>query len=222
MELDFNFLKNVSTSLVSDVLDRLGIDGQCESIRPISPDMQVFGRAYTVRIRPQSDPPLPHDEYQDDLQPGEVCVLDSQGFLGGGSWGDLRTLRAQQKGVAGVVIDGAVRDTANCLESRFPVFARGSTMRTGGGKLRIEAKQVPVTLDGVTVNPGDIIIADADGVAVIPCNREAEAVPLLREFVKADTKIMAALKDGVSLKEARRRYAYNPPITDKSVKQENQ
>ncbi len=212
--MDLKFLQNVTTSLVSDVLDRLGIAGQCESIRPLDAGMHLYGRAFTVRITKQTDPPSAHDEYQDDLQEGDVCVLDSGGFLGGGSWGDLRTISAQQKGVKGVVINGAVRDTATCLELGFPIFVRGTTMHTGGGKLCILEKQKPIDLDGVKVQPGDILVADADGVTVIPTSREDEALAMLREFDKADAKIVAAMNEGMELKEARRRYAYNPPIIE--------
>ena len=209
---DLDFLENISTSLVSDVMERLGIEGQCEDIRPLDPDMHLHGRAFTAQILRQDDPPSPYTDYQDDLQQGDVCVLDSGGYLGGGSWGDLRTFECQQRGVAGVVIDGAVRDTRACRESGFPIFVRGTTMKTGGGRLRVGEKQVPVNIGSITVNPGDVIVADADGVTAIPKDREDEVLPLLREFDKADRKIIEALKEGIPLKEARKRYAYNPPI----------
>ena len=215
MSDDLAFLDAVSTSLVSDVLERLGVPGQCESIRPLLPEMHVSGRAFTVRVMPQTDPPSPYVDYQDDLGQGDVCVLASGGFMGGGSWGDLRTLMSQRVGVAGVVIDGAVRDTRGCLESGFPTFVRGTTMYTGNRRLRVEGKQVPVEIDGVPVSPSDIVVADADGVTVIPKRLEAEALPLLREFHRADEKIMEAIRQGVPLKEARLRYAYNPPPTEK-------
>ena len=109
-----------------------------------------------------------------------------------------------------------MRDTRGCLESGFPTFVRGTTMYTGNRRLRVEGKQIPVEIDGVPGQPRRYHRRR--------CRRRdrdtggawrAEALPLLREFHRADEKIMEAIRQGVPLKEARLRYAYNPPPTEK-------
>lgn len=197
---------DTSSSVVSDALDRLGIAGQCEGLFPIATGMRIAGRAYTVKLSPHNADMVAHDEYMDDLAKGDICVMDARGIDRAAVWGDLRSLVSQRAGVAGTVIDGALRDTAACLEIGYPVFTRWQTMRTGGGAVWIEKKAVPVTIGGVYVAPGDIVFGDADGVAVIPKSRESEVTELVEALEAADRAIIAAIKQGVALKDARARY----------------
>jgi regulator of RNase E activity RraA len=205
---------SVSTALLSIALDRCGIRGQCQGILPLDRRSRTYGPAFTVRIVPQSSPPLGHDEYMDDLKAGDVCAMDARGPLAGSVWGDLRSLVASRRGVAGTVIDGTAGDTSACIDLAYPVFVRAATMLGGGGRVRIEAKQVPVVIGGVYVCPGDVIFGDADGVIVIPQGREQEVLDVADALDRADENIRNGILGGMSLVEARRRFgvpAGKPP-----------
>jgi regulator of RNase E activity RraA len=203
--------ETVSSSVVSDALDRLGIAGQCDGLFPIAPNMRVAGRAYTVKLAPHNAYAGQHDEYMDELGAGQVCVMDAREIRRGAVWGDLRSIVAQKNGAAGCVIDGALRDTAACLEIGFPIFTRWQTMLTGGRRVWIEAKAVPVSIGGVYVKPGDIVFGDTDGVAVIPEAREEEVIDLIAKLEEADRKIVDAIHSGMTLKAARAEFGVKKP-----------
>jgi 4-hydroxy-4-methyl-2-oxoglutarate aldolase len=213
-----DILNNTSTASISDVLDQLGIESHCEAVLPISQSFRIYGRAHTVRLGAQSEPPEPYDDYMDDLLAGEVCVMEARGLSQSPVWGDLRSLVAQQRGVAGTVIDGVARDVAATLEIQYPVFSRSTTMRGGKGRIRIEQTQVPVTIDGVLVCPGDIVFGDADGVVIIPQSREQEILENVQQMDVSEEQIKAALKRGTSIKEARKQYGYRLRDQQKSLK----
>ncbi len=200
-----DLLKTVSSSVLSDALEHCGVAGQCRGLFPVGPGQRVFGRAYTARISPYHPGAVAHDEYMGDLAAGEVCVLDARG-VEGAVWGDLRSVAAQQIGVAGVVADGPVRDGDACAALGFPVFARARTPLSGNRRAWIEAKAVPVVIGGVFVAPGDLVFGDGDGVVVIPRSREAEVFARAEVLEDADRRMMRALEEGLPLAEARRRF----------------
>lgn len=208
MNAQLKILETISTSSVSEALDRLAIRGVCRGITALAPHYRMCGRAHTVRIVAQSSVVRPHDEYMDDLQPGEVCALDAQGILDGGSWGDLRSLVASRRGVAGTVVDGAVRDAMACLESRYPIFTRATTMLPGGGRLRIEAKQTGIMIGGVYVSPGDVLFGDGNGLLAIPRTREEEVIALAAAIEAGEANVRRAILDNMPLAEARKQFAH--------------
>jgi regulator of RNase E activity RraA len=199
-------LSKLSSSVVSDALERLGIKGAwAPEIAPLSLGMRVWGRAFTVKIGPHNASTRAHDEYMEDLRPGDVCVMDARG-LEGAVWGDLRTMVAQRIGVAGTVVDGAVRDSAACAELGYPVFTRARTMLSGSGRVWIEAKQVPITIGGAYVRPGDLVLGDADGIVVLPQESAADLLAAAEELEAADARMREAIGEGMKLAEARKRY----------------
>jgi len=204
-------LSKTSASTISDVLDQLGIEGHCSDILPASQSFKCYGRAHTVRLGAQSEPPEPYEDYQEDLLPGEVCVMEARGVPKMPCWGDLRSLAAQKRGVAGTIIEGLARDITATLEIGYPVFARAMTMRGSRGRITIEATQVPVSIDGILVRPGDIVYGDADGVVVIPQSREAEVMERVKQVEESEAKIIAAIKEGYTIKEARKMHRFQPP-----------
>jgi 4-hydroxy-4-methyl-2-oxoglutarate aldolase len=213
--MGLDLLKSTSSSVLSDALEHCGVHGQCRGLFPSAPGQRLFGRAYTVRVSPFHPGALAHDEYMEDLQPGEVCVLDARG-VEGAVWGDLRSHVAQRIGVAGAVADGPVRDGDACAAMGFPVFARSRTPLSGNRRAWIEAKAVPVVVGGVFVAPGDLIFGDGDGVIVIPSTREEEVLARAEDLEAADQKMVAALKDGVTLAEARRRFGVKSILPSKT------
>lgn len=203
-------VSRLDTATISDALDRRGVDGVCRGILPRSPAFRMAGRAYTVKYVP-FDPSNPGTvgDYIDDLQPGTVVVLDNGGREDMTVWGDILTELASRKGLAGTVIDGPNRDIALCLELNYPVFSRSYSMRTGKDRVQVEDEQVPVTIGGVTVNPGDLLRGDADGVLVIPREHESEILDAAETIQQTEDRIRMAIRDGMSLGDARRKFKYH-------------
>lgn len=148
------------------------------AIKPLDPRMTVAGRAVTVRLEP-ADNWFIHAALLEAGE-GDVLVVDVGGFVQAGPWGDVLTYAAQQRGLAGLVIDGAVRDSQGIIAAGFPVFSRGICIRRTT-KVQRGDINVPVRVGGIEVRPGDIMVGDADGLVRIAADegeaalREAEA-----------------------------------------------
>lgn len=134
------------------------------AIKPLDKNMTMAGRARTLRLEP-ADNWYIHVALV-DAQPGDVLVVDAAGYTQAGPWGDVLTLAAQTKGLAGLVIDGAVRDSRTIIESGFPVFSRGTCIRRTT-KVQKGDLNTDITVGGVVVHPGDILVGDADGLVVV-------------------------------------------------------
>lgn len=199
----------LDTATLSDALDRLGIVGQCHRLKPRSSDFRMTGRAWTLLYGPAALPPGTVGDYLDDVAPGSVVVLDNGGREDVTVCGDILTELAHRKGVAGTVIDGINRDVALCLELGYPVYSRDSWMRTGKDRVQVEATQVPVTIGGARVCPGDLLRGDADGVVVIPKEHEDKVLAAAEEIQAAEDAIRASVRDGMTLREARVQHRYH-------------
>jgi Demethylmenaquinone methyltransferase len=199
----------VSTASISDALDRLGRDGALLGIAPLANGQRLQGRAYTVKYVPAGSPPGTVGDYLDDVAPGQVVVLDNDGRLDATVWGDILTAMAHRKGVAGTVIDGVNRDVAKALELGYPIYSRARYMRTGKDRVEVLAEQVPVSIGGVKVSPGDLIVGDDDGVVRIPRDVEDEVLRLAAEIEEREGAIMAAVVAGKSIAQARAEQGYH-------------
>lgn len=161
----------IPSANIGDGMDRLGL--MDAGISPIWPGAVLAGPAFTCWTR-SGDNLFIHKAI-DEAQAGDVIVVNGDGDLTRALIGELIAARAKAKGIAGFVIDGAVRDAAGMQEYGMPVFARALTpagpYKFGPGRL-----QVPVAVGGVSVAPGDIVVGDADGVAVVPLARAGEFV----------------------------------------------
>jgi regulator of RNase E activity RraA len=199
----------LSTPTVSDALDRLGIAGQALGIAPLDRSFRLVGRAWTVRYGPVGQDRGSVGDYIDDLGPGDVVVLDNQGRLDATVWGDLLTIVAHRRQLAGTVIDGICRDVDRSLTLGYPIFARGNWMRTGKDRVRVEATQVPVSVGGIRVEPGDLLLGDGDGIVVVPAARADEVLETAERIEGAEAAIRAAIEAGTPLGEARRAAGYH-------------
>lgn len=137
------------------------------AIKPIDPTSKLVGRALTVDAQPGDNLVIHYALSQ--ARPGDVLVVDSKAFVEAGPWGDILTLAAQKVGIAGLVIDGAVRDAEPIIAMNFPVFSRGLCIK-GTNKYQPGRVNVPIVCGGARVSPGDIIVGDRDGVVVIPAD----------------------------------------------------
>jgi 4-hydroxy-4-methyl-2-oxoglutarate aldolase len=199
----------LSTPTVSDALDRLGIAGQALGIAPLDRSFRLVGRAWTLRYGPVGQDRGTVGDYIDDLGPGDVVVLDNQGRLDATVWGDLLTIVAHRRQVAGTVIDGICRDVDRSLTLGYPIFSRGNWMRTGKDRVRVEATQVPVSVGGIRVEPGDLLLGDGDGIVVVPAARADEVLETAERIDLAEAGIRAAVEAGTPLGEARRAAGYH-------------
>ncbi len=200
---------SLSVAAVSDALDRCGIEGQCLGIRPLASGFRLLGPAVTVRYAPRGSEAGTVGDYIDDVQAGEVVVLDNGGRLDATVWGDILTEVAHRRGIAGTVIHGVCRDVARSLQLSYPIFSRGATMRTGKDRVQVEAYNVPVSLGAVRVEPGDVLFGDADGVVAIPLARQREVLEVALQIESRENQIRDAVAAGLRLDEARRTLGYH-------------
>jgi regulator of RNase E activity RraA len=199
----------LDTATLSDALDRLGIVGQCYGIKPRDPSFRMAGRAFTLLYGPAAKPAGTVGDYIDDVPPGAVLVLDNGGRTDATVWGDILTEIAARRGIAGTVIDGINRDVALCLELGYPVYSRESWMRTGKDRVQVEATNVPVTIGGARVAPGDLLRGDADGVIVVPKEHEEAVLAAAEDIHAAEERIREAVRGGMRLDEVRRQFKYH-------------
>ena len=198
------------TAAISDALDRLGIAGQCEGIAPIDPGFAFAGRAFTIRYRPIGAVERGTvGDYIDDVPSGSVVVLDNSGRTDCTVWGDILTGVASRRGIAGTVINGVCRDVARARSIGYPVFSRGSFMRTGKDRVEVDRMDVPVSLGEVQVRPGDILVGDGDGVVVIPRIHEDAVLAAATEIERTERAIEAEAATGTRLAEARSKFRYH-------------
>lgn len=148
------------------VYEAQGAKGALDSgMKPIDPTVRLAGPAFTVDCRP-ADNLMLHYAVQ-KARPGDVLVVDAKGFMEAGPWGDVLTIQAMKVGIAGLVINGCVRDANLIIELGFPVFCRGLSIK-GTAKNQPGRVNVPVSIGDVLIHPGDIIVGDRDGLAVVP------------------------------------------------------
>jgi regulator of RNase E activity RraA len=202
-------LAGFDTSALSDAMDRLRIAGQAEGIFPLSESFRLAGRAFTGLYQPVDDSGGTVGDYIDDVPPGAVIVLDNAKRTDATVWGDILTMVATHRRVSGTVIDGVCRDSRRSRELSYPVFSRGRWMRTGKDRVRLAGVEVPVTIGGVRVNPGDVLVGDGDGVVVIPRDREQQVLDTVRDIEAAEESIREAFRAGASLVQARSQFGYH-------------
>lgn len=162
-------------------------------IRPLAPDMRVAGPARTVRCLPGDNLAL-HRAIAAAGQ-GEVLVVDYRASTESGPFGEIMALACQMRGIAGLVIDGAVRDSAQIVALGFPVFARGLNIR---GTVKADPGELDVSLrlGGARITPGDVVVADADAVIVVPADTVEEAARAAEARAEAEARMMDRLRAG--------------------------
>lgn len=202
-------LKALDSASVSDALDKLGFRGGCLGLRPMVDGVKAVGRAFTVRYVPCGVVKGTVGDYLDDVQKGQVVVLDNAGRADCTVWGDILTHLAIQKGLAGTVIDGVCRDLPKILQMRYPVYSRGRFMNTGKDRVEVAEVNVPVAIGAVQVRAGDIVFADDSGVVVVPAELEEQAAEIAEGIEAAERDILRKLDTGLSLREARVQTGYH-------------
>lgn len=202
--------RTLTTAEISDALDALKLPGSAFGIGPVAGPARLFGFAYTVRFAPiDRAAPGTVGDFIDKLGPGTVPVLDNGGRLDCTVWGGILSRLAAHKGLAGTVIHGVCRDTAEADEAGYPLYASGRFMRTGKDRVQVEAYEQPVSLGDVRVCPGDLVIGDADGIVVVPRARMQEVLSKALETRAIEERILQAALGGMPLVEARKQFKYH-------------
>lgn len=201
--------KKLDTTAISDALDRLGIRGGCQGILPQVPGTKAVGRAFTVRYRPCGITKGTVGDFLEDVEAGQVVVLDNGGRTYGTVWGDIMTVYAIRKGISGTIIDGVCRDLPKILDLKYPIFTRGRFMVTGKDRVEVDAINVAVSISDIVVKPWDIVVADDTGVVIVPSERAEEVLKIAKEIDEAEKEILELIEKGVSLKEARSKVGYH-------------
>src|SRR5437879_5534355 len=184
------FAKMVTPHL-SDSMERLYAGGP--QLRATHGERNAAGPAFTVKTAAGDNLLVP--KALDSARPGDVIVVDAGGFLDNAIIGELMMSRAKQRGVAGIVIWGAIRDSAEIGAGSYPVYAAGVTHRgpykNGPGEIN-----VPVVIGGMPVNPGDIIVGDADGLVAIPQDQAERILASAKSILEKETASMKQIVAG--------------------------
>ena len=191
---DIERLCGHGAATVHEALGRIG--AMDPAIKPLDVTTQLAGPALTVDCAPGDNLTL---QYAASIaRPGDVLVVDAKAYIHAGPWGDVLTLYAQQLGIAGLIIDGSVRDSQDIRAMKFPAFSRAVCIK-GTDKVNAGRVNVPIMCGGVSVSPGDVIVGDADGVTVVPRAAVGEAVLLAEARARKEADLRAAIQRGETL-----------------------
>ncbi|WP_444633482.1 4-carboxy-4-hydroxy-2-oxoadipate aldolase/oxaloacetate decarboxylase [Cupriavidus oxalaticus] len=189
-------LKALGTATIHEAQGQKGaLDA---GLKPLDPTLRMAGPALTVDIRPSDNLMIQYALTK--AKPGDVLVVDAKGFLEAGPWGDLLTLAAQHIGLAGLVVNGSVRDGNAIIDMGFPVFCRGLSIK-GTNKNQPGQVNVPVFIGGVQINPGDIVVGDRDGLVVVASNEVDNVIAKSTEREEKEERIRIGIKDGKTMVE---------------------
>ena len=198
-----NVYSMFDTSIVSDALDKHDIDGVITGLPPAAPDQTTVGRAHTMRFELVEDPGertnFPY-AMLNELREDRVLVIDGVG-PDVSCWGGNASRLAENAGVTGMVIDGGYRDIPEIREGSFPVFARQPTPKYGQRRLAVEEVGEPLDIDGVTVNPDDLIVADATGVVVVPADEVAAVAETAEATLRGELLVERKIEIGATVSD---------------------
>lgn len=178
-------------AILADVAGRRGtLHGR---VKPLSPQMKVAGPAITVEVRPGDN--LAIHAALAIAQPGDVLVVDGKGDISCALLGEIMATQAEASGIAGIIIDGAVRDADALAQGSYPVFAAG--LNPSGPTKSIPGRvNHPVSVAGASIEPGDLVVGDADGVVVLAKQDVERIIALAAKKLDAETRRIAGIKQG--------------------------
>lgn len=203
-----------SAATVHEAMGRRG--AMSSRIKPIYSGMKVCGPAVTVRCQVGDNLMLLKALYV--AQPGDVLVVDAGNFNEQGQWGEIASLAAQVRGIAGLVTNGSVRDGLAIKAMGFPVFSMGLSIK-GTVKETLGSVNHTICCGGVTVHPGDIVLGDDDGVVVVPREEAADVIKKAQAREDKEAKVMKLLREGKSLLEL---YRFDQVLVQKGCIEEEE
>lgn len=201
-------LGRLYTGAVADVMDEMGYRTQClpQEIRPLESGRTLAGVAFTVRGRalwsePDDDPRYRQIEMLEAVTPNSVVVLDPGGEATAAHWGELMSATAQAAGSVGAVINGGLRDTRQIRDLGYPVFGTFFSPLTAVWRWELTDFQKPLILNGVSIKPGDLILADDDGILCIPQAIFPEVLARSEEVVSKERIVHDGLLEGSGIRD---------------------
>ena len=192
-------LKKFPTSLLSDALERLQLDGGIGGFESLGTGPTAVGKIVTVKLGPASGQPSPVHLGATAIrcsEPGSIIVVDNGGDTKAACWGGLLTLAAKRKGVAGLLVNGLVRDLEEIREIGMPLLALGTTPLTARGRYIEIGTNVPLTISGVKIHPGDFAVLDQSGAVIIPQTRIRDVLSQAAKLKRFEEEFERALVAG--------------------------
>jgi len=198
-------LRALDCCAISDAFDRLHLVGVVTGVPQAAGHGRIAGRVITVKLG-LGEPPATVKHLGttaiDLAGPDHVIVVEQRSGVDAGSWGGLLTLGAQAKGLAGVIVDGPVRDIDEARDFAFPVFTRRFTARTARGRIVELGTNVTITFEGIRVEPEDYVLADSSGIAFIAAADIERVLSAAESIVARETAIGQAIRAGQKMTEA--------------------
>ena len=200
------------TAIVCDVLDSMGHTHQSPRVpwRPMTEAQVLVGRCKTTLWEEMDGTdPKPYElELQavDSLETDDVLIAAAGGSKRSGLWGELLSTAASRRGCRGAIVDGAVRDVRQMRAMKFPVWATGTSPYDSQDRNRVVSVDDPVEIDGVIFSPGDLVVADLDGVVVVPHGIEEGVIRQAWDKVHVENKFRDSIASGMEAAEAFERY----------------
>jgi 4-hydroxy-4-methyl-2-oxoglutarate aldolase len=181
------------------VYEAQGAIGALDSgIKPLDPRSRLAAPAFTVDMRPGDNLMLHYALLK--ARAGEVLVVDAKAFVEAGPWGDVLTAMAQKAGIAGLVINGAVRDAQAIVDAGFPVWCRGLSIK-GTAKNQPGRVNVPISIGDVVVHAGDLVVADRDGIVIVPADQIGAVLAVALEREQKECRMREAIAHGATTVE---------------------
>jgi len=205
-------LQSVSTTNISDAMDKMRIQGVLDGIRCMTQNKQrVFGRVVTVKLTSDrvDNPTHLGIEAVELAKPGQIIIMGNEGRTGMACWGGILSTAASIKGIKSVIIDGACRDIDEINELRFDLYARKVAVRSARNRVYQEGLNVPIMVSNVKINPGDLVIADENGVICIPQEYEGSILSHAWELYQLESDMISRIKSGTSIVEVDQDVKYN-------------
>jgi len=205
--------KNCYAGVLSDVLDELGYRFQAISptsnIRPLIEHFVVMGRACTMLNAPDDNKDKPYDlaiQCIEELKQDSILVTTGNADLEAGIMGELSATALVAKGCRGAIVNGFTRDVRKLIRMNFPTFAWGSSPIDTTGRARVISYNIPITIGGVQIQPGDLIYCDLDGVIVIPKKIEHKVITMVLDRIAEEDIVRKELADGEKLSAVWNKY----------------
>ena len=214
MSIDENILqrlRNIATPTLANALDDIGFNGVMNNLHPAGLGMKIVGRAVTVQEVTGPYGSFSTEEFKvghmiDAASPGDVIVVANNGAQVS-TWGGMASYSAKLKGIAGLVVDGGVRDREEIVEFSFPTFSKHMVPTPGKTRIKVLSINEPIICAGVRVRNGDIIVGDGTGVLCLPIEHVEKITEEAEKFTADDKKAMQEMKNGLTFREALKKFS---------------
>jgi 4-hydroxy-4-methyl-2-oxoglutarate aldolase len=198
-------LARVDACAVSDALDKLGLQGVVTGLHRLATGRRISGRVVTVKLEPDDGRAAASRHLCtaaiEAAQQGAVIVVEQRTGIDAAGWGGNLSLGANLRGIAGVIVEGPIRDVDEAIAYDFPVFARDHTTRTARGRILETGTNVPISVGDVAVAPGDYVVADGSAVVFVSARDIGPVLDAAEAIAERERAMIASLRDGVPISQ---------------------